>query len=51
MPDPKKGVAYTFTASLVDAANRPQLKANPTLAAGDGATTLTVVITSESAQR
>lgn len=35
MPDPKKNVAYTFDLSLVDSANRPQFKVNPTLATGD----------------
>lgn len=32
---PKKNVAYTFYVALVDTSNRPDLKANPTLAAGD----------------
>lgn len=35
MPDQKKGVAYTFTANLVDAAATTSFRANPTLAAGD----------------
>jgi hypothetical protein len=35
MPSPIKGVAYTFDMGLIDAANRPAFKANPTLAAGD----------------
>ena len=33
--DPKKGVAYSFELSLVDSANRPQFKINPTIASGD----------------
>ena len=32
---PKKNVAFTFDIGLVDQANRPQFKSNPTLAAGD----------------
>ena len=35
MPDPKKNVAFTFDLSLVDSANRPQFKVNPTLETGD----------------
>jgi hypothetical protein len=35
MPAPKKNVEFVFDISLVDAANRPQFKANPTLAIGD----------------
>lgn len=35
MPLPKKNVAFDFDVSLVDSANRPQFRANPTLAAGD----------------
>lgn len=35
MPLPKKNTAYTFNLSLVDRANRPQFRANPTLALGD----------------
>ena len=32
---PKKNVAYTFYVALIDTGSRPDLKANPTLAAGD----------------
>ena len=35
MPDPQKNVAYTFDIGLIDTANRPDFKANPTLATGD----------------
>lgn len=35
MPSPKKAVAYTLNAGLVDQAARPSFKASPTLAAGD----------------
>lgn len=35
MPLPVKNVAFTFSLSLVDSANRPAFKASPTLAAGD----------------
>lgn len=35
MPAPKKNVAFSFVLPLVDSANRPAFKANPTLAAGD----------------
>lgn len=35
MPNPKKGVAYTFSVSLLDAADTRALRANPTLATGD----------------
>ncbi len=35
MTAPQIGVAYTFTIGLVDSANRPQFKVNPTLATGD----------------
>lgn len=35
MPMPKRGVAFTFTVALVEQANRPQFKANPSLAVGD----------------
>lgn len=35
MPDAKKNVAFSFDLCLVDSANRPSFKANPTLSAGD----------------
>ena len=35
MPDPKKNVTYTFNIGLIDSANRPKFKANPTIATGD----------------
>lgn len=35
MPTPKKGVAYSFDTTLVNASARPSFKASPTLAAGD----------------
>lgn len=35
MPDPKKNVAYSFEVGLIDQANRPAFKSNPTLATGD----------------
>lgn len=35
MPDPKKGVAYTFEIGLIDQLNRPNFKTSPTLASGD----------------
>jgi len=35
LPDPKKGVAYTFDVSLIDSSNRPAFKASPTIVAGD----------------
>lgn len=35
MPLPKKNVPYTFDVSLIDSANRPFFRANPTLATGD----------------
>jgi len=35
MPDPVRGEAYDFSISLIDTANRPYFRANPTLAAGD----------------
>lgn len=35
MPLPQKNTAFSFEVSLTDASNRPQLRANPTLAAGD----------------
>lgn len=35
MADPKKNSAYTLRIGLIDVANRPHFKVNPTLAAGD----------------
>lgn len=35
MSEPKKGVAYEFYVSLVDAANPPNFKAGPTIEPGD----------------
>jgi len=35
MAAPKKGVAFTFDLTLIDQANRPNIKLTPTLAAGD----------------
>lgn len=35
MAEPQLGVAFTFTLALVDRANRPQFRVNPTLATGD----------------
>ena len=35
MGAPQKGVAFTFDIGLVEQANRPQFKSNPTLATGD----------------
>jgi len=35
MPDPRRGVAWEFIISLVDTANRPSFRVNPTIAAGD----------------
>lgn len=35
MPEPIKNSAYSFELGLIDQANRPQFKVNPTLAAGD----------------
>ena len=35
MATPKKNTQYKFSISLVDSANRPYFRANPTLAAGD----------------
>ncbi len=32
---PKRGVAFVFDVALIDAASRPNLKSNPTLATGD----------------
>jgi uncharacterized protein YoxC len=35
MPAPQKNVAFTFDIALIDADNRPNFKANPTIATGD----------------
>lgn len=35
MPEPKKNTAFTFSIGLIDLANRPFFKLNPTLATGD----------------
>jgi len=35
MPDPVRGVAYTFTIAVIDSADSTSFKASPTIAAGD----------------
>jgi len=35
MPEPVRGVAYTFSVAVIDGADSTSFKANPTIAAGD----------------